>query len=407
MVNGAIHRMPRLVGLVGLVGGGALLSGYPVSQVVAECTPLFEITAVVDSPGGFSVSPLGMNDYGHICGHYAAGEFGQRAFYWTPEAGFVDFLPPSGTTSRAYDINNNGIVVGQYQNALRGFVYDTTTGELTELDPPYRPTGQCEVRGVNDLNQVAGYRTVAPGVRHGMIWSAETGYIDVAPTYGEDARLSDINDDGVAVGRMGDSPFFAHVMVATIGGEVTDLGTVPGAQSGDGRGISNTGFVVGEGLVGDTVHSALWQKPLAIDLGQLPGTPFTRASAVNDAGWVVGEAHNFGLTDLTAFLWLDGQIHNLAELTTGLAGNSHLDSARDTNQSGQIVCRADINGSLVALVLTPTNMAGDVNLDCKVDGADLGLLLGSWGTNQANADFDGSGEVDPGDLEILLNNWSD
>ena len=46
----------------------------------------------------------------------------------------------------------------------------------------------------------------------------------------------------------------------------------------------------------------------------------------------------------------------------------------------------------------------DLNNDHQVDGADLGQLLGQWGTN-GSADFDGSGSVDGPDLAQLLAQW--
>ena len=48
---------------------------------------------------------------------------------------------------------------------------------------------------------------------------------------------------------------------------------------------------------------------------------------------------------------------------------------------------------------------GDLNGDGQVDGADLGILLGNWGTNDLCSDLDGSGNVDGADLGILLGFW--
>jgi hypothetical protein len=48
---------------------------------------------------------------------------------------------------------------------------------------------------------------------------------------------------------------------------------------------------------------------------------------------------------------------------------------------------------------------GDINADGAVDGADLGLLLGAWGTGAGLADFDGNGVVDGADLGVLLSRW--
>ncbi|HMN95883.1 MAG TPA: hypothetical protein PKC43_14060 [Phycisphaerales bacterium] len=53
------------------------------------------------------------------------------------------------------------------------------------------------------------------------------------------------------------------------------------------------------------------------------------------------------------------------------------------------------------------NPAKPEDLDCSgtVDGGDLGLLLGAWGSGECAADLDGSGVVDGADLGILLGAW--
>lgn len=51
-------------------------------------------------------------------------------------------------------------------------------------------------------------------------------------------------------------------------------------------------------------------------------------------------------------------------------------------------------------------LLGDINEDCRVDGIDLGLLRGYWGTSDPKADLNGDGVVDGADLGILLANWT-
>jgi spore coat protein A len=48
---------------------------------------------------------------------------------------------------------------------------------------------------------------------------------------------------------------------------------------------------------------------------------------------------------------------------------------------------------------------GDFNFDRGVDGADLGVLLGVWGTSDFFADLNGDGTVDGADLGLLLGVW--
>jgi hapalindole H/12-epi-hapalindole U/12-epi-fischerindole U synthase len=58
---------------------------------------------------------------------------------------------------------------------------------------------------------------------------------------------------------------------------------------------------------------------------------------------------------------------------------------------------------------TSTPTPGDIDNSGAVDGADLGLLLGSWGDcadcNNCPADLNGDCTVDGADLGILLGNW--
>jgi hypothetical protein len=51
-------------------------------------------------------------------------------------------------------------------------------------------------------------------------------------------------------------------------------------------------------------------------------------------------------------------------------------------------------------------LAADFNLDTRVGGADLGILLGVWGQASAPHDFNGDGSVNGADLGILLGQWT-
>ncbi|MCH2141322.1 MAG: hypothetical protein MK100_09885, partial [Phycisphaerales bacterium] len=68
---------------------------------------------------------------------------------------------------------------------------------------------------------------------------------------------------------------------------------------------------------------------------------------------------------------------------------------------------------LVANQFAPVLMADDlvcysppdVNCDWVVDGQDLSIVLGSWGTSSRSCDLDGNCTVDGGDLAMLLGSW--
>ncbi|MBM4114790.1 MAG: hypothetical protein FJ252_02810 [Phycisphaerae bacterium] len=51
----------------------------------------------------------------------------------------------------------------------------------------------------------------------------------------------------------------------------------------------------------------------------------------------------------------------------------------------------------------PSTNPSDLNDDGSVDGADLGILLGAWGS--AGGDINGDGTTDGSDLGLLLAAW--
>jgi len=67
--------------------------------------------------------------------------------------------------------------------------------------------------------------------------------------------------------------------------------------------------------------------------------------------------------------------------------------------------RVDINGNATTCEGGPQPCIGDLNADGVVNGADLGLLLGAWGTANPVADINGDGTVNGADLGLLLGAW--
>jgi hypothetical protein len=61
----------------------------------------------------------------------------------------------------------------------------------------------------------------------------------------------------------------------------------------------------------------------------------------------------------------------------------------------------------IAAPVRAQSCAGDLNGDRNVSGADLGILLGEWGTNGGvtGADLDGDGSVTGSDLGLMLGMW--
>lgn len=71
------------------------------------------------------------------------------------------------------------------------------------------------------------------------------------------------------------------------------------------------------------------------------------------------------------------------------------------------------NGDLLAMYIFQLDEPGsppcpaDLNDDGTVNGADLTILLGEWGTKDSIFDLNGDGLIDGADLTILLSNWGE
>ncbi len=72
-------------------------------------------------------------------------------------------------------------------------------------------------------------------------------------------------------------------------------------------------------------------------------------------------------------------------------------------------CLADTNADGIDDACGTCNCEADVNGDCQVNAADLGVLLGSWGIcpsgGDCPTDFNGDGHVNAADLGVLLGAW--
>jgi hypothetical protein len=79
----------------------------------------------------------------------------------------------------------------------------------------------------------------------------------------------------------------------------------------------------------------------------------------------------------------------------------------DTNEAPVAVPSASSDRAAAFVCERPcgTPCQGDVNGDGVVDGGDLGLLLGIWGSVYPPADFDGDGVIGGADLGALLSGW--
>ncbi len=98
-----------------------------------------------------------------------------------------------------------------------------------------------------------------------------------------------------------------------------------------------------------------------------------------------------------------GRVSGATTATLTIATTVVADSGSYTCRSANS-CGSQVSAPAILTVGTPN--PADLDLNGVVDGGDLGIMLGSWGTCSAcAADLDGDGTVGGADLGVLLSGW--
>lgn len=165
--------------------------------------------------------------------------------------------------------------------------------------------------------------------------------------------------------------------------------------------------------VGNGVASVAWTSP------------FRGRIDISGSAWMgrnIGRSNDWKLsidgTPISSGSMFDGDPWSSANpflFELGSGGAAALDDVKVCTGSEvklEIV-RTTMSGEFTVVNLTITQVVefgpcqSDLNGDCTVDGADLGLLLGDWGSRNSTADVNGDATVDGADLGLLLGAWGD
>jgi probable HAF family extracellular repeat protein len=221
----------------------------------------------------------------------------------------VDLGTLGGKDSRAYAINDGGLVIGRSDTKDRGqlaFVY--SHGKMTPLTP--LPTGKGTVAfSVNQAGVVVGASDhTVPGLTlpivHAVIWRS---------------------------------------------GKPTDLGALGKNDYSIGYGINDNNDVVGVDNKPDGSDVVLFSGGKITDL-DIDG----RAFAINDKRQIVGTNELPDPQKPIAFLWDNGKFYNLNDCIPASA-NIRLESAYKINERGQIAAVGREQGMMHAVLLTPVD----------------------------------------------------
>lgn len=377
--------------------------------------------------GGDLANAFEINNHGVVVGQadIRIGDIeATNAFLWR-DGPLQDLgsLNAFNTGSVAIDLNESGEVVGaalapepEFPGALSGrpFFWSEATGML-DITPDPTQGGIGAASAISSAGVVTGFwRDI------GFRWSLDQGWTELPSLPGSFGSFSEpwaIDDSGTIVGRTFDAAARVVPVAWSADNAIRLLPTFRSDGSGWARDINERGQIVGEvsDLLGRTAP-VLWQGDDAELIDFLPGEAFDFGSAegINNLGVIVGWNASVSQSGIPARGWVrdrDGNLFALNDLIIDPEEIWDIQTPLAINDRGQIVgiaVKLDADGVQipgVAFLLDPVpevECALDLSRDGRLDDDDLIVLRGALGTQRADADLDGDGKVDAGDLRQML-----
>jgi probable HAF family extracellular repeat protein len=257
--------------------------------------------------GGSMSFATGLNDAGQVTG-WSLTTSGERHAFLYSGGTMRDIGTLGGTSSEGAGINASGQITGTSATAsgeAHAFLYSGAMMDLGNLMMP--GPGQSFGNSINDLGQVAGTNRLSAIFFFDGREMQQVTNLGSSTFLGSEVR--GINDRGVAAGH------FCDVMDCH-----------PFTYDGNSRTF----------------------LPLPRFHSRRSSDENTLAFAINDAGWVVGSGDET-ISDVFALLYIDRQPYVLEDYLDPDHRGTHLLSALDVNDSGQILAE----GRGAYFLLTP------------------------------------------------------
>jgi probable HAF family extracellular repeat protein len=311
--------------------------------------------------GGLSAQAYDLNDNGRVVGYATNASSQGRAFVWA-SGQMTDLGTLGGLHADAQAINNLGQVVGRSRVNTSSVTHAVLWDNGTTID--LTPNADSSVaNGINNRTQVVGTRNNwIP-----FLW--DSGVTTDLPLLGGGGIAADINDAGEVVGSS-----MAHAVLWQNGAASPpiDLGVLPGEQDSGATAINNVGQIVGSSGSMDPDTYEITSRAFLYENGAMRALPVpsweSYAADINDAGVVVGTMRAAGgLSKFHAYVYADGVATNLNSLVQNGSG-LHLAYAYGVNSAGQIAAVAiDGQARYHAVLLTPEPAGTPLVPRVKVD----------------------------------------
>lgn len=397
--DGYLMRTLDSGSVVRVVFAALLLSVAGAAQGQLLPAPLYAVTDLGSLSFEEESMAWAINDAGVVVGYS-----GSQAFRW--EDGVISELPAlNGQVSRAFGINENGLIVGELEiefGIYHAFKLDgETVHDLGTLG------GMHSVAyGINIHGHVVGQSRATGNVTHAFFHDG-TEMIDLGTLGGTFSVAYAINDSGVIVGQSQTESYDFHSF-RWEDGVMTDIGEA-GGDYNLAQAINNEGIIAGSGNVdGSPFHAVRWDDPgTLVDLGDLGRSP-SEGYGINEDGHVVGYSDRpLRHPGLNAFIHRGDIMRDLTEMIDPTNGWK-LDVAQDINNRGRIVGYGVLNDIQVrAFLAIPLPICrADFNDDGVVNTLDFIGFLNAYNIQDIKADFNGDEVVNTLDFIGFLNAYN-
>ena len=256
-------------------------------------------------------------------------------------------------------------------------------GVVVALGAALAPASAASAQVVFETGNDNGYFTPINATNAGTVKYGDSGWLGSGP-----------GSPGVPLGRM-------TLRLATFGSAVpgsTDIeftlndGDPSGLVFGSGAPLYSTT------IVGVQLPAAFGSDPTYFDV-VIPLPRVTTLGNFNNVGWSVkcrnfSYAGSFGFQVGTCTAQTTGYYTNNASFNNGTSWSLFAFGADTCTQIAQY-----------SVMIERAQCTGDLDGSGVIDGADLGTLLGAWGSAGSPADLDGEGTVGGADLGVMLGNW--
>lgn len=345
-------------------------------------------------------------------------------FRWTPAGGMQPWIvsDPAWTSVTPSAVSADGAWIvgsGVYLGSSRAFRWSASTG-MQSLGVLPGFLGSYSAAVSSNGSVVVGNCSNTAAAR-AFRWTSSAGMQDIGVMTGYSSSDAwDVSSDGsTTVGNLIPTSGLSYVAFRhTASGGLQSLGIPLGFFATYGYSVNANGSVI----VGTASTTAVgfafrWRSGVGMELISRPGGTSGASGVSGDGATVTGNIGSWygstegavwtatmGLFPLSTYLLNRGV--DLSNWGGGSGGRLKIDQALKISSDGAFVAgnSQQPGGRYRAFVIDLRGgCVGDFNRDSRIDGADLGILLGDWGKSGVLAtDLNGDGVVNGSDLGTLL-----